>query len=346
MKIGIYDPYLASLEGGERYMLTIASLLSHSHTVSVFWDDPKILRIGQERFDLNLSKVYVTKNIFSPHTHILSRLVTMRKYDRIFFLSDGSIPFSVKKNIIIHFQFPVEWVHINDIRSILCNSFYTKHYIDRKFHYKSAVLYPPVPVNLQSVIGNKKNIILTVGRIARDNNGSYFKKQDFMIKEFIKLVDKGLKGWELIVVVIVKDQDKLLFDSLQKLAKNYPIHIKANLSFSNLREIYSAARIYWHAAGYGEDTIKYPEKAEHFGMTTVEAMSYGVVPVVIKAGGQKEIVKDKINGFLWETTDELEEKTNMLIFSEQLRMKMSVEAQKRAKHFSTEVFRNTLEQIL
>ena len=53
---------------------------------------------------------------------------------------------------------------------------------------------------------------------------------------------------------------------------------------------YKLAKIYWHASGFGEDLETHPEKAEHFGITTVEAMINGLVPIVIDAGGQKEIV--------------------------------------------------------
>ena len=38
MKIGIYSPYLDTLGGGERYMISLASHWSKSHEVSVYWD--------------------------------------------------------------------------------------------------------------------------------------------------------------------------------------------------------------------------------------------------------------------------------------------------------------------
>ncbi|MBU4190339.1 MAG: glycosyltransferase, partial [Candidatus Thermoplasmatota archaeon] len=62
------------------------------------------------------------------------------------------------------------------------------------------------------------------------------------------------------------------------------------------------------AAGFGVDEEKEPEKVEHFGITTVEAAAAGCVPVVIRKGGQPEIVKEGINGLLWEKEEELIEK--------------------------------------
>ena len=61
--------------------------------------------------------------------------------------------------------------------------------------------------------------------------------------------------------------------------------------------------------GYGEES---PQNFEHFGITTVEAMSAGCVPVVIDKGGQKEIVADGC-GFRWNTIQDMVEKTELLI---------------------------------
>ena len=43
---------------------------------------------------------------------------------------------------------------------------------------------------------------------------------------------------------------------------------------------------------------------EHFGITTVEAMSAKCIPIVINKGGQTEIVTDEC-GFKWNNLDEL-----------------------------------------
>jgi hypothetical protein len=64
MNIGFYSPYFDSQSGGERYTLTLASHWSQKHHVSVFWDDPKMLKQSEERFDIDLSKVSTVPNIF------------------------------------------------------------------------------------------------------------------------------------------------------------------------------------------------------------------------------------------------------------------------------------------
>ena len=67
--------------------------------------------------------------------------------------------------------------------------------------------------------------------------------------------------------------------------------LHADASGAELRDLYGRASIFWHAAGLGEDPERHPDRYEHFGITTVEAMSAGAVPVVIDAAGQAEIVE-------------------------------------------------------
>ena len=75
-------------------------------------------------------------------------------------------------------------------------------------------------------------------------------------------------------------------------------------------------------------------------------MAQKAVPVVINKGGQKEIVEDNINGFLWETEDELKQKTKRLMIDEKLREQMANLAVQKSKEFSTEKFCTELLKII
>ena len=50
MKIGIYDPYLDDLGGGEKYMMKIAQCLSEQNEVYVFWDNSADVKALKERY--------------------------------------------------------------------------------------------------------------------------------------------------------------------------------------------------------------------------------------------------------------------------------------------------------
>src|SRR3989344_8189925 len=97
MKIGVFDPYLDDLGGGEKYMMTIAECLSDKHEVFIFWDKKQDLDELKSRFSLNLNRVGLKQNIFSRKVSPWKRLLETRKYDAIIFLSDGSFPFSLSK---------------------------------------------------------------------------------------------------------------------------------------------------------------------------------------------------------------------------------------------------------
>ena len=360
MKIGIFDPYLDTLGGGEKYMLTIAKSLSKTHDVSIFWDTDieSIKKLALDRFGFDLSSVLFVRNIFSPRISILQRVQIAMKYDRIIYLSDGSLPIVGKKNLIIHFQFPVEWIEgralftqwkLKQSRTIICNSQFTKKYIDKTFGITSQVLYPPVsilPKNSREI--KKENIILHVGRFGISREGANYKKQDVLIDMFKEMIKKGTKGWQFMIVISIGENDQEKFAILQKRAEGFPITFLVNQPNNILWDMYRKAKIYWHASGFGEDLEKHPEKAEHFGIATAEAMSQGVVPIVIHAGGQPEIVQDEKTGFLWESKERCISQTTKLIKNNKLWEELSLQAKRSVVRFSEERFcaeLNTLVKI-
>jgi glycosyltransferase involved in cell wall biosynthesis len=82
---------------------------------------------------------------------------------------------------------------------------------------------------------------------------------------------------------------------------------------------------------------------EHFGISTVEAMSAGGVPVVYNGGGLPEIVRDGKDGFLWKSTDELIDKTVSIIAGTG---NYSEKAVRRSKEFSVNRFTNAFDALL
>ena len=207
------------------------------------------------------------------------------------------------------------------------------------------MLYPPVEIKQKKI--KKENIILHVGRFRVKNvNADDYKKQKVMVDVFKEMIKNGLKNWKLVIAVSVRDNEQIFFNDFRKRAEGFPIEFLLNKSNDELWDIYSRSKIYWHASGFGEDLKKHPEYAEHFGISTVEAMGAGAVPVVINAGGQKETVEGNKNGFLWNTLDELMGKTKLLTENEKLWKKMSGEAMKRAKFFAGNRFCNDLKKNL
>lgn len=346
MRVGIYDPYLDDLGGGEKYMMTIAECLSRKHEVTVFWDKKEDIKELLQRFNIDLSNVAISKNIFSPKVSFFKKILTTRHYDAIIVLSDGSIPFSFSRKLFLHIQQPLVGILDNSIKSrlklsrvnkIFFNSEFSRSFVPKELSKKGLVLYPPIAIHPKKI--KKENIILHVGRFRVKNVGvGDYKKQDVMINAFKSMVDKGFKNWKFILAVGLQEKDTEEFRKMQESAKGYPIEFIINISNKELWSIYSRAKIYWHASGFGEDLEKHPEYAEHFGISTVEAMGAGVVPIVMDAGGQKEIVEDGKNGFLWDTIDSFIQKTDNVINNDKLWNTLSENAIEYAKQFSYDRF--------
>ena len=356
MRIGIYDPYLDDLGGGEKYMLKIAECLSEANDVTLFWNNKEDLNTVLQRFSIDLSRIRISANIFSPKVSFITRLLQSRKYDVLIVLSDGSVPIVLSKKLFLHIQQPIPSaktdfkmkLKLARVNKIFCNSYFTKEYIDRELSVNSIVIYPPVELHPKRV--KKENIILHVGRFRVAHVGGRgifdYKKQSVMVDAFCKMVRSGLKGWKFVIATGVKEEDRNEFEKLKKKGAKFPVEFLINKSNDELWDIYTRAKIYWHASGFGENLAEHPEAAEHFGISTVEAMGVGAVPVVINAGGQKEIVEDNVSGFLWNTLPELEEKTILLSSESKILEEMSKAAVARAKDFSGDRFCEEIKRLI
>jgi glycosyltransferase involved in cell wall biosynthesis len=191
----------------------------------------------------------------------------------------------------------------------------------------------------------KETRILSVGRFAV---GGHSKKQIEMLNAFGELRKAGAGNWtyDCVGALGASESEAAFFEEARALAAIHHAHVSANLDRAQLRELYQRASIFWHATGMGVNEQLYPEQAEHFGITTVEAMAAGCVPVVINKGAQPEIVEHGISGFLWNTLEELQDYTSRLQEDGTLLRKMSSAAQARAQKFSREEFINQFKVIL
>lgn len=355
MKIAIYSPYLDTFGGGEKYMATIAEILSKQHSVDLLFD-PHLQSFGMdtlqrqlsERFNLDLSRLNLTKAPIGKASNIFQRLIFLKIYDLLFYLTDGSIFYPFSKKNILHIQTPLVGqaktlfggFKLKGWNLIIYNSKFTQKFSEENWPIKSLVIYPPVDVMKIKPLKKKKNI-LSVGRFFGYLRN---KKHEVFINTFKELYKDGrLIGWSLHLAGSASEGDKLYINELRNFADKLPVNFYPNLKYDELVKLYGESSIYWHAAGYGEDD---PTRMEHFGISTVEAMAAGCVPVVIGKGGQIEIVEHGKNGFLWNNLDELKRFTLELVENADVWEKMSKRTRIRAKNFSKENFTQAIRGIL
>lgn len=342
----VFNPYWDTKGGGERYGIGVAGCLVQSgYTVDIPWPEVKLISDLEARYGINPNKLQVRPELAGiVGQNFWQKYRLMQRYEVIFWVSDGSIPWLWGKRNLLHFQVPFKQVGgkswLNRLKfknqTVVCNSNFTKTVIDREFGIDSLVVYPPVKLIPPL---KKKKYILSVGRF---DNLMHPKRQDELIAAYAKL---KIKGWSLVLAGgLVNNQDWL--NRLKQQAAGKRVIFAVNPNYLSLAKWYGEASLYWHAAGFGADLQAQPEKAEHFGIATVEAMSAGAVPLVFGGGGQTEIIRDGVNGRLWQTRDELVSQTEQLIRDETKRHKLALKAKDRASNFSEEVFTHAVQKLV
>lgn len=221
----------------------------------------------------------------------------------------------------------------------IANSNYTaSHVRDRYGTQDVMVIYPSIaPDELRP--GLKEPMILHVSRFALPS--AFADKAHLaMIQAFRQLCNRGLSGWRLILAgATIYEGEAVYASHLARHASGFPIEIKPNISASELRELYSRASIYWHATGF---SVSEPAAQEHFGLTIVEGMAAGAVPVVFNSGGPREIVTHGEHGFLFNSLEELVDLTWEVATRPALWKRLSARARQRARDFSDEVMKHKL----
>ncbi|MDQ3835545.1 MAG: glycosyltransferase, partial [Thermoproteota archaeon] len=163
---------------------------------------------------------------------------------------------------------------------VLANSEYTCKAISSFFNTQAKILHPPVDVEtfrkeaLKSHT-QKEETILVISRIAPD-------KQIENAIELAKIIrDRGIGKKNMIIAGNLHYYDKQYYQELKKMIISYDlsdyVSLQTNVSFSKLIQLIRMAKVYFH-----------PRIDEHFGISIVEAMAAGLVPIVSDVGGHTE----------------------------------------------------------
>lgn len=172
---------------------------------------------------------------------------------------------------------------------------------------------PILPVNMDVKIV-KENIILCVSRLVHE-----------------KCVDKVLEIWDMLYeklpewkLVIVGDGSER--SNLEKIVSDNKIQRVEFTGFTNPILYYQKAKIFWMTS-----------KFEGWGMTLIEAMQYGCVPIVFQTfSSVKDIVVSGENGFLIKPNDieDFQGKTLELANNENMRVYMEKQGVQKVQKFS------------
>ncbi|MBI5472076.1 MAG: glycosyltransferase family 4 protein [Ignavibacteriae bacterium] len=372
----LYSEYWSSRGGGEKYMLAIAeTLLRNNYDVTIVaqpgsFDKEALARYFQMEIgnanvhfvDGGLKSLRSTAESMSRDFDLCIYITNYR-----FFNSHARQTFAVVQipyGVISPFTLAARVIRgdlkeaakdvfrlkllskLQETHAVLVYSRFVHDALDIIHNVPSTVLPPAIDDFL--VPGTaKERVILSVGRIFR---GLYNdKRYDILIEAFKQLCQRlPNTTWQYRLVGSCGGDDvsQKYLHELRESAKGFPIYFHVNTPYEELKRHYNEATLFWHAAGFGADERRRPERAEHFGMSTLEAMSASAIPVVINRGGQKEIVSHGESGYLWESIDELVEHSLILIADHELMTTLQPNVRERFKDFNREHFSQNLLSII
>jgi len=222
---------------------------------------------------------------------------------------------------------------------VMANSEYTRGWVRTLWGVDAQVLFPPIQTTRLHPAPQREKVVLSVGRFFAPGLG-HAKRQLEMVQWFGAAVRSGAfpDGWRMHVVGGCEDSQRPYLAAVHAAAAGLPVDVSPNAPREQVEHLLSTSSVFWSATGYGEDEQRAPWASEHFGMTTAEAMAGGCVPVVIDRAGQKEIVREGVDGFRWSTPEDLVAATALLATDEPLRARLAACAVERAAQFGEAAF--------
>lgn len=342
----VYDPYLPTLGGGERYALAFAEVLAEKAEVTI---GGRILPSPEVLQNAGISIPYKVQVMTDQQFTVASK-----KFDIVLVIANHLPPRSRSAYSLLVSQFPFPKSFLRYPlralrRSSVLREYHTVVYSEfvrswcmRRWGIDTTVVAPPVVLG-EFKRERKAPLIIAVGRFFK---GWHSKRHDAMIQAFSRLPQQIRSEWRLVLAGGSTEDlaTRKYIDRLRELAKGYQIDFEVNVSNERLAHLYSQSSLFWHAAGFGRSKFQ-PERAEHFGISTVEAMSYGTVPLVFGDGGQLEIVNESC-GHCWRNIDELVILTTELIADDRRLLTLSENAYEESIQYSPKHFRETASHYL
>jgi glycosyltransferase involved in cell wall biosynthesis len=197
------------------------------------------------------------------------------------------------------------------------------------------VVYPPVNTKIFSSKCSE----------TRKENGLVAVVASYTPKRHLEQLPRIAKHTKTARYVVIGKNDKYSSPTMRELRKQMRVHnvedritLLQNVPFKKLQELLARAKVYLHTMPF-----------DHFGISIVEAMASGCVPVVHQSGGPWIDILNAEQGkygFSYLTPLEAAEYIDLLIADEDLRGEIAAKASYRSREFDTTVFIKRLAQAV
>ncbi len=328
--------------GGVGYIAAFAAALRPYGPVDLYCGAGITSADMQTRYGTDLDRVNIRTFVADAapgwrRRPALQPLLGDRSYDVVLRQATAVPGPSLCRRAVLVTEFPMQarvtWReagYLRTYRRVVANSTFTASWIARRWG-RTAVVIPP-PVAPIAPLPNGPTVVA----LGRFTGGARSKGQLEMVHAFRALLASGVQGWTLHLCGLVEDPAYLA--AVRAAGADLPVVCHTDLARADLAAVLGQASLFWHATGVAVPADQ-PQLLEHFGISTVEAMSAGCVPVVIGRGGQPEVVGPDLAAWTWQTWPECVAKTAQLIAAPTLRATLAEAARRQAAVFSPDRFR-------
>jgi len=225
----------------------------------------------------------------------------------------------------------VEPHHIHEFATIYAISQYTAGYVEQYWGRHADLLYPPTTYSCDDRMPVKKDLMLCIGRLVT------FKRHAEIAQAFMQA--QMPPGWELVIAGTTGENAPYEAELAELAKQNKKITLLTNVTDAELKELYDRAKILVGGMGLYSTT---PHGFEHWGLTQVEAMSRGCVPVMFSGGGHREPYQK----YLWNSLEELVRTLRHLSEQGEELSRQSNEVREKAREYTVPVFAKKLHRAI
>jgi alpha-1,2-mannosyltransferase len=300
-----------------------------------------------------------TSNLVLAYTHYLEGLIRLRRRYDLVINTYGDLFNSIADVAYVHFPIkatlgysqtpvfasPAKWAAYCQVYSLLAsivnnihpsllltNSKFTQQVVMKYLNRKSLVLHPPVDVKTYARVKVKsENLVVTLSK---------FTPKKYLHR--VPLIARNTQKAKFIIAGGTNEYSIKIMAGVRKATREYGVEdrviLMPNVEHSQLVELLTQAKVYLHVM-----------PSEHFGISIIEAMAAGCVPIVHRSGGPWLDILDQNQGkygFSYEKPEEAACLIDNILGNRRLENEVSHAAQERSFEYDESVFRKNLQMII
>ncbi len=216
---------------------------------------------------------------------------------------------------------------------LLVNSTFMRDVVRKCYARDSVVIFPPVDLQRfrHKEIRNRGNIVVTITRLRLGKE-----------LELIPQIARYVKDCKFIILGLLDAGSRESLDALNREVGTQEVgdrvEVRVNQSPSVIADTLASSKVYLHT-----------QSTEAFGISVVEAMAAGCVPVVPRSGGPWIDIlgqEESMYGFSFTSPKEAARKIALLTSDEGLRREIAERAIRRASLFDSTFFESRMVRIV